>query len=104
MASMHVDDFGGTITMTVKDRGTVKNISAATLKQIVVRHPNGTVDAPLAASFVTDGSDGKIVVTIADGLLDAGGKFDFQAIITTGSTSKFHSEWVSHVVKPNLAA
>lgn len=102
MASMHVDDFGGTITMTVKDRGTVKDISAATAKQIVVQDPTGTITT-LTASFVTDGSDGKIVATISSSLLAAGGgNYLFQAIITTSSTSKFHSDWVSHYVKPNL--
>jgi hypothetical protein len=104
MASVHADDFGGTITLTVKDRGVIyPSLATASALEIVVRFPNGSTE-PLDADLVTaGGADGKIIATMTEAILANGpGPYDAQAVITHGSTSKFHSDWVSFRAKPNL--
>jgi hypothetical protein len=104
MASVHADDFGGTITMTVKDRGVLyPSLATASALQIVVRFPDGSKET-LDASLVTPGgADSKIIATMTESILANGaGPYDAQAIVTHGTTSKFHSDWVSFRAKPNL--
>ena len=87
-------------TITIQDDTTVVNISSATTRQIKFKKPSGTV-VTKTASFVTDGTDGKLsYVTIADDL-DEAGKWYLQVyLVITGWTG--HSDQGDFVVYSNL--
>jgi hypothetical protein len=73
---------GVDIIVTVLDTaGAVKNISTATAKQLIFKKSNGTVVAK-TATFVTDGSDGKLKWTTIAGDLTPYGTYQVQAAIT----------------------
>jgi hypothetical protein len=102
MSDLRVNDYGTVFTVTVEDENGVVNLSAATTKEIIFRKPgsaNTTLTAP--ASFVTDGSDGKISYTFGLGDLSAAGKWQWQVHVVLPS-----GEWSSSVqafeVKANL--
>jgi hypothetical protein len=104
---VHAGDYGGTITLTVKERNPttkvlqIKPITTATEMLIRIRKQGGTV-VDLVAAHVTDGSDGQMVADIPDGLfLELGGKYHAQGIVTF-LTSKYHGDWVEFPVATNL--
>jgi hypothetical protein len=67
------------ILVTVKEDDVAVNISGVTTKNIVITKPDGTTVLTCAASFTTDGTDGKIqYVTVADDL-DQPGTYLIQA-------------------------
>ncbi len=60
-------DYGYPVQVNLVDQtGTAINVSGATTKQIVITEPDGTQTTHVA-SFVTDGTDGKIKYTLAQG-------------------------------------
>ena len=60
---IHVGDIGTVFTLTIKDGSSVIDLSGATTKQIILRKPDRVTSSTKTASFVTDGSDGKIKYT-----------------------------------------
>lgn len=91
------DDYGTVITLTVNDGlGSPVDISAATAKHIRlippanVAYPDGAPYRDFAATFTTDGTDGKIYYTLADGDIPYAGAWTMRAVITTAS-AKWHS-------------
>lgn len=85
---LKVDDYGFTVTLTVKewDKDTstyvVVDISAATTKNILLRQPDGTVVSN-PATFVAGGTDGKLRYTVPAGQLSQAGKVQWLAEIVT---------------------
>jgi hypothetical protein len=79
---------GVVITLTVEEDGAVMNLSSATMKNIDLRQPNGDV-VTYPASFVTNGTDGKVTATTADGDLDQLGRYHASAHLTI-------SGWTDH--------
>ena len=70
-----VGDFGQTAQLTIidVDTGEAADISGyATTIQMIFTNPSGT-EIPKTATFVTDGTDGKIKYTIEDGLFSVAG-------------------------------
>ena len=70
------------IILEIKDNGAAANVSGATVKQILLRKPNGTV-VEKDAVFFTNGNDGKLKYTTIDGDIDknAPGKYKAQAYV-----------------------
>jgi len=89
LSEMHVGDWGTVLTLTIKNQSdAIVDISTATAKSIIFKRPDGSTFTK-AAAFVTDGSDGKITYTLADGDLDQPGFWGYKGEVTT---SAYHYE------------
>lgn len=69
---LNKDDFGAYGELIVAQDDTATDISSYTTKEFVFTKPDGTTTTK-SASFVTDGSDGKLEYQFVDGDLDAAG-------------------------------
>jgi len=98
---IHVGDIGTAFTVTIMDDTAIVDISSATTRNMIFKKPSAT-KVTQAASFVTDGSDGKIrwtTTTVDD--LDEASKWYIQVyLVMTGFTG--HSDIGDFVVYPNL--
>ena len=75
--TLHVNDKGTVVEITVTESGAAIDISGATLKEFVFRRPDRTrVTKP--ASFKTDGKDGKLFYTMILGDLVIAGNYQIQ--------------------------
>ncbi len=82
---IHVNDVGTTFTITITENGSPMDISSATTKEFHFDKPNANGMFTKAASFATDGTDGKIKYVSESEVLDMPGEWKIQA----------------HVVMPN---
>ena len=75
---------GVVVTITVKENGAPLNIAAASVKQFRLKpkHPKG-VPKKVDASFVTNGTDGKLKYTTQATTFDVVGDWDIQAYLVT---------------------
>ena len=71
-------DFGDIIRITVTEDDSAHNISSYTTLQIILKAPDGR-KISRTASFFTDGTDGIIECTLADGDFDQDGDWRLQA-------------------------
>lgn len=80
-------DYGQAIELTFVDVDTsaAANISSyTTAKQMIFTSPSGVATTKTAA-FKTDGSDGIITYTLANGDINAAGNWTVRGVVTTGS-------------------
>lgn len=98
---IHVGDIGTVFEVTVQESGTALNISTATVKQILLEPPSGTMLTKTAA-FVTDGTDGKISYTTILGDLSEAGQWLLQVYLEM-PTGKWHSDTQRFQVYGNLS-
>ncbi|MCA9366853.1 hypothetical protein KC887_01145 [Candidatus Kaiserbacteria bacterium] len=92
-------DYGQVMEITFIDVDTdaATNISAYTSsQQIILTDPDGN-EATKTAAFKTDGSDGIIEYTLADGDIDAGGNWFARGVVTSAS-AKLSSEEIRFLV------
>ena len=88
-------DYGQVCQLTVNDIDTnaAANISGySTSQEYLLTDPGGNT-ATLTAAFDSDGSDGLLAYTLAEGVIDESGKWVVRAKVTSGSavlTSKKH--------------
>ena len=68
---------GVAITVTLQEDGVALNISNATTKNFVIEKPSGTV-VTKTASFVTNGTDGKLRYSTISGDLNESGRYRLQ--------------------------
>lgn len=97
------NDIGTTFTITIVDDDSVAvDISGATTVSMIFLKPDQTTITK-TATFVTDGSDGKIQYETVDGDLDQSGLWHIQGYvdISSGDTI-FHSEIGGFLVGCNL--
>ena len=74
-------DFGTVFELEILDQdGSVVDVSGATTKEVVLENPNGKATS-YAASFTTDGTDGKIEYTLKEGDVDKTGIWRVQGYI-----------------------
>jgi hypothetical protein len=78
---IHVDDYGWVGKLTLKQDGVAVDISSYTTRQYILKDPAGTT-AEKVATFDTDGTDGVLAYTIADGDIDSSGVWHVQARIS----------------------
>jgi len=97
---IHVDDVGTLFIITIYDGDDVVDISAATTKQIKFRKSDGTT-LTKTATFLTDGSDGKLDYTTVAEDLDVSGSWEIQAFVET-PTGNWHSDKGYFEVLPNV--
>lgn len=98
----HVGQFGPRIEITfVNSAGAAIDISAASVaKEISLQKPDKSVSVK-TASFVTDGTDGKIDYTLADGDLDVAGLWRVQGRVE-GPAFEYSSRVIDFRVNPNV--
>lgn len=100
---IHLDDIGTIFEITLYDEGAiVTQVSSATLKQIKILKPDGTLMAKTAA-FKTDGSDGIIQYEAISGDLDTLGSYKIQGYVEM-PCGNFHSSIGKFKVHRNLEA
>lgn len=100
---IHVADVGLVITATIQDGGNIVDVSSATgagTKMITFQRPDKTT-FQVAASFVTDGTDGKIKYTTLSTDLNQAGAWTLQGVVAVTSGT-FHSDYSFIQVFPNL--
>ena len=96
--------WGQTIEITCQEDDTDKDISGyTTTKQIVLKSPSKKI-VTKTASFKTDGTDGILTCTLADGDVDEVGEWKIQARITqTASAADIRTVPTTFEVKENLS-
>lgn len=90
--NIFVGDFGQVAQLTIidVDTGLAADISGySSTIQMIFTNPSGT-EIPKTATFVTDGTDGKIKYTIEDGLFNAAGIWSIRGRVQ-GASSKLTS-------------
>lgn len=100
---IHENDVGTEIILTIVDfdnNSAPVDISTATLNEIVFRRANNTTTTA-AASFVTDGTDGKIHYYTQIGDFTPAGTYKIQGVVTTPAGT-WHSTVDTFKVEPNL--
>lgn len=89
MSDLRLGDIGTAIRLTLLDGATPVNISSATIKQIIFQKPDGT-RVEKTATFLTNGSDGKLQYLTQAGDLDQTGTWKVQGYVAmpqwTGKT------------------
>src|SRR5690242_17838450 len=94
--SLHQNDDGVTILLTLSEGGSIVNISSASFKRIDIRKPSGDI-ITRTGSFFTDGTDGKLYCVTQAGDLDEIGVYRAALSLTIGSWSGHSSSLVFHV-------
>jgi len=79
-----VDDYGYNCKLRVVKSGVAQDLSEYTSQQFIFRSPRGQV-ATKTAGFDTDGTDGVLRDTVADGDIDEIGEWQVQARVSTTS-------------------
>src|SRR5262245_28903947 len=87
---MHVGDVGTVIEVTLYEDDDLIDLSGATVKQLRLQKPDGTVDTKTAL-FSTDGTDGKVRYVMQADDLDQAGDWRLQVYIETPA-GKWSSE------------
>ena len=102
MASeVHVNDIGTDFVVTLYDGSTALDVSAASSITVYLTKPSGEV-LTKTASFVTDGTDGQIKVSSADGDLDEPDVWHIQAKITLVNGNAWYTDVSRFRVHSNL--
>ena len=95
---VHVGDIGTVFEATITDAGVVVDISGASTKDLNFLKPSlATLNK--AASFTTDGTDGKIRYTTLSGDLDEAGTWQIQGHVIFGG-----GDWSTDIIKFNVFA
>lgn len=88
------------LTITVSTCLGTKDLSATTIKTLIMTHPDGSV-ATFPLSFVTDGTDGLLYYTTTYGDLAQLGVYSYQ-IFLNYSSNVVYSDINNFRVYPNL--
>ena len=99
-SQIHQSDIGTKLLITVKDDGSVVDISSASSLTILIKKPDGTI---LTRSGVleTDGTDGKMYYIVVAGDLDAAGFYKIQGRVVS-SSGTFSTSTANFKVHCNL--
>jgi hypothetical protein len=101
MADIHVGDIGTRFTVTITNQaGTAINVSTATTKELWFDPPD-SVTLKKAATFTSNGSDGKIYYDAIAGDLATVGEWHLQAYVVMPSGT-WHSDITVFDVLGNL--
>jgi len=97
---IHKNDIGVQFTVTLLDDTDAVDLSSASTLQLLFKKPGGSL-LTKTASFVTDGTDGKIKYTTISGDLDEVGSWKLQAYIVIAANS-WHSDYIGFKVHRNI--
>jgi len=79
-----VDDVKLRLILTIIEDDAAVNVSTCTIKNIILKSPSG-VKTTHTASFLTDGSEGKIYYDTASGDIDEAGTWKLQGYVEIAS-------------------
>lgn len=94
---VHVGDFGTEIGVTVKEKGVIVDLSAASAKTFKFRKPGGGL-VEKAAQFKTDGTDGRLIYVVESGFLDSPGDWSGRVYLELGSWGGHSSRFTFDVL------
>ncbi len=97
---IHVNDIGTSLIITVKENGNAVNLSPTTSIDLLLMGPNDTT-ATKTASFLNDGTDGKIRYQTVAGDLTIAGTWKLQVKVNY-ATTVYHSDIHNFTVFKNL--
>ena len=97
---IHVGDIGTVLEITIYDGDAIVDISGATVKQIKLRKPSGSV-VTKTASFSTNGQDGKVRYVTQDNDLNEHGYWQIQGYVELGG-GEWHTNVEDFLVHKNL--
>lgn len=98
--SIHKEDYGTVIQVTVTEDGVAVDLSEATEKKLIIqRKPQDVLVAD--AVFVTDGTDGKLKYVLQANDITQKATIKIQAKITF-PTGRWHSDIMEVVVADNI--
>ena len=94
---VHLGDVGTLFEVTIEDNGSVVDISLATTKEIIFKQHNSGL-LVVDATFVTDGTNGKLKYSFVSGDCDVAGvwKIQGEVILPGGEWSSDIDEFVVH--------
>lgn len=91
------DGYGQVARLTITEDDTAVDISAfTTTKQIIFKGPDGKL-VTKTATFYTDGTDGIVQCTIADGDIDKKGNWQCQARIVSSAQDLYTNPFTFEV-------
>lgn len=101
--SVQENNIGTRFIATIVEDGGARNVSTATVRKIIFKKGDGTTVIE-GASFLTDGSDGKIYYDSAAGFLTPSGSWAHQGYVemTAPRTGKWYSEIKGFIVRKNI--
>lgn len=103
LTNVFVGDYGIVITITFKDEdGTLQDVSSFTTKKVFSRSPDGRKIVTSTAGFTSDGTDGKITYSYANGDIDRDGVWKAQAELNNG-TAVVYSHVFDVVVEERIS-
>lgn len=99
---VHRDDYGISFVYTVTNEdGTAQNISDASSVSLKIGRYDGITAITKAMSFYSDGSDGKVQCSFADGDLDTAKYYDAEIHVNYSSGRLASKQFTLHVL-PDL--
>jgi len=99
--TLYAGDIGSTITVTITEDGVVKDISDASTKTFKIRRAHGLLSSK-TASFLTDGTEGKLTWTTSSLDVLSSGHHWLQVYLVTPGWSG-HTAMHRFTVEPPLA-
>ncbi len=99
-SQIHQSDIGTKLLITVKDGGSVVDISSASSLIILIKKPDGTI-LTRTGVLETDGTDGKMYYIVVAGDLDAAGVYKIQGRVAL-SSGTFSTSTANFKVHCNL--
>lgn len=99
-SSPHARDFGTIFYLTLTDGGVAVDLSAATATSFIFKAPDNDCSS-VQATFVTNGTDGRLKYTFPAGFLSLPGKWQAQAKVVM-PTGTWYSDSVFFHVSTNL--
>lgn len=101
MASyIHEGDIGTKLLLTIKDDGSIVDISSASSLSIFIKRPDGTI-LTRSGTLETDGTDGQMYYIVVVGDLNEAGGYKIQAQVSL-SSGDFYSTTATFKVHCNL--
>ena len=102
--TMQINDFGTVLLITIKDQDdatvNVSSADAEAKRQITFRRKDGS-EITKSLSFDSDGTDGKVEYTFADGDIDITGEWEYQVYLDL-TAGEWYSSKAVFTVYPNL--
>lgn len=86
-----------TVTKIIGGVDTAHDVSGTTSVEIEFQKPNGERLTPVTATFVTDGTDGKITYVDSTGIFDVAGRWKIRGIANTGATNIMQGSWFGFI-------
>jgi hypothetical protein len=99
---IRVNDVGTVFELTVTDASGAVDISGATTKQISLEPPTRANKVTKAATFTTDGTDGKMLYTTVAGDLDEAGSWRVQGYVVLDANNEFRTDIHTVTVHENI--